>query len=119
MAQFGKDEVVINNSTVVACDIDSQPGIFSIVGVPNSMMAVGPFALNFAILNRTVQFTPLVENRIKRDTETNFLFSNRGLQSSRKWNSTLLQLLHFGLSQKEKKRRSCDVFCLLYALENV
>jgi hypothetical protein len=51
---FGKDEIVINNTRVMKCDIDAQPGIFSIVGIPNSaFINTNVFESNLTLLNHT------------------------------------------------------------------
>ena len=48
--------------TVISCDIDTQPGLISIVGIPNSM-AIGkdPSDTNLAVLGRTAKLMPQVE----------------------------------------------------------
>lgn len=79
---FGKDEVIINNIKVIQCDIDQQPGIASIVGVPNSsFIGLNPFESNLSLLNRTALIKPLAKERRTTGVKNVFSFSSRNLQS--------------------------------------
>lgn len=79
---FGKDEVLINNTKVVQCDIDQQPGIASVVGIPNSsFINLNPFEANLSLLNRTAIIKPLNKERRTINKQNDFSFSSRSLQS--------------------------------------
>lgn len=82
MASFGRDREVLNVK-IVKCDIDQQPGLSSIVGIPNSVFInTDPFEANFSLLKLTAILKPVTKVRAVQQQTSNFSFSGRHLQTA-------------------------------------
>lgn len=82
MASFGKDEKLISATRVVVCDIDSQPGLYSIVGVGNSsFLGQDPYEANLSILTQKVNIVKKIRTTFERTNIFDLPFSSRRLQS--------------------------------------